>query len=449
MKKILVIDDDEIILLLLSDLLKKSGYEVFTATEGDIGLIVARNRHPDLVITDYKMPGISGLEVVQELAKSNPGVPVILLTAHGDVSVTIKAIQSGAYDYIEKPIQPKELLDVVKNGIQVSIQSRSLSETISYPARKAIEENLLVGKNPRMREIFKNVGRISMNRMSVLIMGETGTGKEQVARLIHYSGITRDFPMVVVNCNALSQDELEMELFGYRKSTSDISRKDRPGKLEQAGEGTVLIDEFTELPHHLQLKLLRVIQEMEIFKPGSDQPIKFQARIIAVSTRNLEQLVSSGALLKELYYSLKVFNIALPPLRQRLDDITVLLNFMVQKLNRRLNKNIVKVGDGVVDLLKQYDWPGNVRELENVLTQAVLLSRGDVLEKEHIHVDLREKVLATTFTKQLSTLALVEKEHIEYVLKAVKWSKLEASRILDITRPTLNAKIERYKLTKP
>lgn len=448
MKKILVIDDDEIILLLLTNLLKKSGYDVFTATDGDSGLIIARNRHPDLVITDYKMPGLSGLDVVKELAKSNPGVPVIVLTAHGDVSVTIKSIQAGAYDYIEKPIQPKELLEVIKNGIQASVQSRSLTETISFPARKAIEENLLVGKNSTMREIFKNIGRISMNKMSVLITGETGTGKEQVARLIHYSGVTRDFPMVVVNCNALNEEELDMELFGYGKRTSDVSKKDRLGKLEQAGEGTVLIDEFTELPHHLQLKLLRVIQEMEILKHGSDYPVKFQARIIVTSTRNLEQLVSSGALLKELYYSLKVFNIALPPLRQRLDDIPELLNFMIQKLNRRLNKNIVKIGDGVVEILKQYNWPGNIRELENVLTQAVLLSRGDVLEKEHIHVDLREKVLATTYTKQLSTLADVEKEHIEYVLNAVNWSKLEASRILEITRPTLNAKIEKYKLTK-
>lgn len=449
MKKILVIDDDEIILLLLSNLLKKSGYEVLTANDGDSGLIVAKNRAPDLVITDYKMPGMSGLDVVQELAKSNPGVPVIVLTAHGDVSITIKSIQAGAYDYIEKPIQPKELLEVIKNGIHASIQSRSLSETISFPARKAIEENLIVGKNPAMREIFKNVGRISLNKMNVLITGETGTGKEQVARLIHFSGVTRDFPMMVVNCNALTEEELEMELFGYGKGSSDLSKKDRQGKLEQAGEGTVMIDEFTVLSHQLQLKLLRVIQEMEIMKPGFDQPVKFQGRIIATSTRNLEQLVSSGVILKELYYNLKVFNIALPPLRQRPDDIPELLSHMVQKLNRRLNKNIVKTGDGVTEILKKYNWPGNVRELENVLTQAVLLSRGDVLEKEHIHVDLREKVQATTYTKQLATLADVEKEHIEFVLNAVEWSKLEASRILEITRPTLNAKIEKYKLTKP
>jgi DNA-binding NtrC family response regulator len=448
MKKILVIDDDEIILLLLNNLLKKSGYEVMTASDGESGLVLAKSRNPDLVVTDYKMPGISGLDVVQELNKSNPGLPVIVLTAHGDVSLTIKTIQAGAYDYIEKPIQPKELLEAIRNGIQASIQSQSLTETISFTARKAIEDNLLAGKTPGMREIFKNIGRISLNKMSVLISGETGTGKEQVAKLIHYSGITRDHPMLIINCSAVDEEQLEFELFGSGKGQYEGSKKERPGKLELAGAGTVLIDEFPDLPINLQAKLLRVLQDMEFMKVGGELNSPLQARIIASSNKDLEALVDEGKLLRELYYNLKVFNIVLPPLRQRLEDIPELLSHMIQKLNRKLNKNILKIEDGVVDLLKNYDWPGNIRELENVLTQAIILSRGDVLEKEHVHLNQRDKILVRLDDKNLVSLADVEKEHIRIVLKAVNWSKLEASRILDITRPTLNAKIEKYKLKR-
>jgi DNA-binding NtrC family response regulator len=448
MKKILVIDDDEIILLLLNNLLKKAGYDVMTANDGESGLIVAKSRNPDLVVTDYKMPGISGLDVVQEMGRSHPGIPVIVLTAHGDVSLTIKTIQAGAYDFIEKPIQPKELLEAIRNGIQASIQSQSLTETISFTARKAIEDNLLAGKTPVMREIFKNIGRISLNNMSVLVTGETGTGKEQVARLIHYSGITRDHPMLVVNCSAADEEQLEQEIFGWGKGSPDSNRKERPGKIEQAGSGTLFIDEFPELSINLQAKLLRYLQEMAFVKENEEHSKRIQARIIASSNKDLEDLVEEGKLLKGLYYHLKVFHIVLPPLRKRLEDIPELLSHLIQKLNRKLNKNIVKIEDGVVEMLKNYDWPGNIREMENVLTQAIILSRGDVLEKEHIHLDLRDKVLSRLDYKNLVSLAEVEKEHIRIVLKAVKWSKLEASGILEITRPTLNAKIEKYNLTR-
>lgn len=448
MKKILVIDDDEIILLLLGNLLKKSGYEVMTATDGESGLIVAKNRNPDIVVTDFRMPGISGLEVVAEMSRTHPGIPVIVLTAHGDVSLTIKSIQAGAYDFIEKPIQPKELLEAIRNGIQASIQSQSLTETISYTARKAIENNLLAGKTPVMREIFKKIGRISLNKMNVLLTGETGTGKEQVARLIHFSGITRDHPLVVVNCSTADEAELDAELFGNTKGIVDSAKRDKGGKLEQAGEGTVFIDEFSQLSIHLQGKFLRVLQEMELQKNSLEETASFQSRIIVSSSKNLEDLVAKGTLLKELYFNLKVFNIVLPPLRDRLEDVPELLTHLIQKLNRKLNKNIVKIEEGVVEMLKSYNWPGNIREMENVLTQAVILSRGDVLEREHVHLNSQDKSLSGNENTSLISLAEVEKDHIRRILKAVHWSKQEASRILDITRPTLNAKIKKYKLKK-
>ncbi len=448
MKKILVIDDDEIIIILLANLLKKSGYEVITATDGESGLNLAKTQNPDIIITDYKMPGITGLDIVRELSQSDPGLPVIVLTAHGDVSLTIKSIQTGAYDFIVKPIHPKELLEVVRNGIQASAQSRSLSESISFPVRKAIEDNLLAGKTSKMREIFKNIGRISLSKMNVLITGEPGTGKEQVARLIHYSGITREHPMVIVNCSAIHEEQLAHEIFGIPKGTENV-KKARTGKLEQAGEGTILFDDFHALPMNIQVKLLRVLKDLEFNRQGEEEPIPVKARIIAASDKDLEALVGDGKLIKELYYNLKVFTIVLPPLRERLDDIPELLNQMIPRLNRKLSKNIVKVEDGLYDLLKNYSWPGNIRELENVLTQAIILSRGDVLEKDHIHRDVLETATAEKETPNHVTLAEVEKKHIHHVLNSVNWAKLEASKILDITRPTLNAKIEKYKLAKP
>ncbi len=445
MSKILAIDDDSIIRTLLTNILTKAGYEVVTAADGESGLELAVSTNPDLVVTDFQMPGISGLEVLTELQRTQPGLPVILLTAHGDVALTIKSIQLGAYDFIEKPIQMQELLDVIRNGLDVSRQSRNLTEAISQEARKAIEDNLLVGKTPAMREIFKNIGRISLNKVNVLITGETGTGKELIARLIHFSGITREHPLIVINCSSLNEGLLEHELFGYSLGAFPGAMNDKKGKFEQAGEGTLFLDEISELTDNIQTKLLRVLQELEYEKPGADEPLPMKARIIAATNKDLELLVKSGKFREELYYRLKVFTIALPPLRNRREDIEELVKHLMGKLNRKLNKRILKIGDGVIDLLQGHDWPGNVRELENILMQAFIMTRSDVLEKEHIVlVSTSEGADGEAF--ELKSIADIEKVHIKKVLDKVKWNKQEASRILEITRPTLNAKIEKYGL---
>jgi len=445
MNKILAIDDDSIIRTLLTNILSKAGYEVITAADGESGLELAATTNPDLVVTDFQMPGLTGLDVVTELQRTQPGLPVILLTAHGDVALTIKSIQLGAYDFIEKPIQMQELLDVIKNGLEVSRQSRNLTEAISPEIRKAIEDNLLVGKTPVMREIFKNIGRISLNKVNVLVTGETGTGKELIARLIHFSGITREHPLVVVNCSTLNEGLLEHELFGYTLGAFPGAMNDKKGKFEQAGEGTLLLDEISELTDNIQTKLLRVLQELEFEKPGADDPLPMKARIIASTNKDLEALVRAGKFREELYYRLKVFTIALPPLRNRKDDIGELVKHFMGKLNRKLNKRVLKIGDGVLDMLKNHDWPGNVRELENTLMQAFIMTRSDVLEKEHI-VLMTSPEGAGGDPFELKSIADIEKVHIQKVLDKVKWNKQEASRILEITRPTLNAKIDKYGL---
>jgi len=445
MKKILIIDDDDFIRKMLVSVIQKAGYEVFEAPDGETGLKYVELKNPDLVITDFKMPGISGLEVVTELVRTHPGLTVIMLTAYGDVSLTIKAIQAGAYDFIEKPIKNRELIEAIENGIQASIQSKSLTKLISPEARKAIEDSLLAGITPAMREIFKNIGRISLTRVNVLIAGEAGTGKEQIARLIHYSGITREQPFVVVNCNAASEETLEHELFGYSKVTSN-GVKEKKGKIELAEDGTLFLDEFQELTTNLQNSLLRVIQNNEFIKQGDDLPVPLRCRIITSTKSDIESLVNDGIFLKDLYFRLRVFTITLPPLRERIDDIPELLQNLLQKLNRKLNRRVHKVEDGVTGILKNYEWPGNIRELENILLQAIILSHGDVLERKNIILTLGNVSSPTESSTRMAPLSEIEKEHIKKVLDAVGWNKMEASTILEITRPTLNAKIEKYGL---
>jgi transcriptional regulator with PAS, ATPase and Fis domain len=312
-----------------------------------------------------------------------------------------------------------------------------------------LEDNILVGKTPQMKEIFKNIGRISLNKVNVLIQGETGTGKELIAKLLHYSGITRDKPLVVVNCSALTETLLESELFGHVKGSFTGSIRDKKGKFELAGEGSIFLDEISEVSLNTQVKLLRVLQELEFERVGGEETIPMKARIITATNRNLEQLIKEGKFREDLYYRLKVFTIDLPPLRERKDDIRDLVIHFLHKLNKRFNKNVVKIGDGVIQLLQNHDWKGNVRELENTILQAIVMSKSDVLEKEYITLNQRQPVVSTEYSEllKLRSLADVEKYHIKRILDETNWNKVEASHILEITRPTLNAKIEKYNLT--
>jgi len=446
MKTILVIDDDAMILMILKQTLSKAGYRVLTAGSGEEGVALLATSQADLVLTDYLMPGMSGIEVVNFIKKNQPLLPVIMLTGHGDVALTIKAIQLGAIDFIEKPIHSKELIEVIKRALEISEQTLSVSQPFTRDTRKVIEENSLVGKVPMMREIFKNVGRISLNRINVLISGETGTGKELIAKLIHYSGVTRDYPFITINCSALNDDALQHELFGYEKGAFPGATENKRGKFETAGEGTVFLDEISNLSDNFQIKLFRVLQDMEFEKPGLSVPLPLKARIMASSNKNLEKLISEGHFRPELYYRLKVFTIDLPPLRKRKDDINELTYFFIQKYNRKLKKDVNLVGEGVFEKLKGYDWPGNIRELENSILQAMIVSRGNLLEKDNIIIQQNTPAMEALSLEALTTLDEVEKVYIKQVLFQVKWNKMEASRILGISRPTLNAKIEKYNI---
>ena len=446
MKTIMVIDDDKMILMILKQTLTKEGYRVLTVESGEEGIAMLATSNADLVLTDYMMPGMSGIEVLNIIKQNQPLLPIIMLTGHGDVALTIKAIQLGAVDFIEKPIHSKELIEVIKRTLEISEQVQSVSQPFTRDTRKVIEENSLIGKVPVMREIFKNIGRISLNRISVLITGETGTGKELIAKLIHHSGITREFPFVVVNCSALNDDSLQKELFGYEKDAFPGANENKRGKFEVAGEGTIFLDEISNLSDNVQIKLFRILQDMEFEKPGLSELLPLKARIIASTNKNLEQLIAEGHFREELYYRLKVFTIELPPLRKRKDDINELTYFFIQRYNRKLQKNVSQVGEGVFDKLKSYNWPGNIRELENSILQAMIVGRGNLLEKENISIPQNNTTMTGLSIEALTTLDEVEKVYIKQVLLYAKWNKVEASRILGISRPTLNAKIEKYEI---
>lgn len=447
MEKILVIDDDESIRQTLTNFLKRLGYSVLSAEDGNIGYDIIRNQQPDLIISDIKMPNLTGLELLKKVKEIDPLTKIILITAHDDVQTTIDAMQNGAYDYLEKPLDIERL----KVTISRALESKKLSERIESFVEDNVEEfqpeKRIIGKSKSMKDVYKIIGQVSSNRVTVLLQGESGTGKELVAKSIHYSGITKSEPFIAVNCTAITESLLESELFGHEKGAFTGADRTKKGKFELAGNGTIFLDEISEMSQHLQVKLLRVLQEKEFERVGGESVIPMKARIITATNRNIDQLVKEKKFREDLFYRLNVVKIELPPLRQRKDDIPLLINFLLQKINRELHKNVLKVSDDVLNMLQEHDWTGNVRELENTLMQAVVLTNGDVLLKEHI-------LLKNQFSESSSfpiylTLAELERKHISSVLEFTKWSKPKAAEILGISLPTLYSKIDNYKLTKP
>ncbi len=433
-QKILLIDDDPVIRNLISGILRKRGYHVSLAKEGQEGLRVVKSIKPDLVIADFQMPGMSGIDVLNHIKEIYPAMPVIILTAHGDATLTIQSMQTGAFDFIEKPVKPKELLDAVKNGLNTVEAVRHKTEGM-VSREETRDSNLMVGKSSLMREIFKNIGRISQSNVGVLITGETGTGKERLARLIHQSGSAQPGPLTILNCNTLTDDQLLNAFWVSDEETAS----------PEYGRASIILDGVGGLPPAMQIRLLDILNR----KTG-DSRTASMPRLISITSQDINQLVMDGLFMKELFFKMKIISLHIPPLRQRKDDIPDLVKHLMQELNPVLNKNVTQLEEGVFQMLKSYDWPGNVQELKNVLMQAMVLSHGEILEKKNIHIETVEKGVpeSTGFEKPPKSLAEMEKEHIAAVLDYVQWSKQEASGLLGIARPTLNAKIEKYGLTK-
>jgi len=448
MDAILLIDDDKSFVEMLEASFSKMDYKICIANNGKDGLEILQKEQIDLVITDLRMPGINGMEVLKKVKEYDHHIQVVMLTGYEDMQSTIKAMQLGAYDYVEKPVDLERLKVIVRRSLESKRLSQHLEIAILEDAEEYRMETSFVGKTRVMREIYKKIGKISSNRVTVLIQGASGTGKELITRIIHYSGVTKDQPFVAVNCTALSETLLESELFGHVRGAFTGAIRDKKGKFELAADGTIFLDEISEISPNLQVKLLRVIQEKEFERVGGEITIPMKARIVAATNRNLLDLVREGKFREDLYYRLNIFSIDIPALRERREDIPLLVIHFLKKINRDLHKNIRKIPYDVMEILQNYDWVGNVRELENTLMQAVVLSKGDVLEKENILLRLNSSKPVDNNCKEEQSLADIERTHIQLILNHVSWNKQKACKILGISKPTLNSKIETYEIAR-
>ena len=446
MEKILVVDDDKSIRDTLSNYLKRQDFDVYSAENGKSALEITKRVSPDLIITDVRMPEMDGIELLKNVKDIDSHIQVIIISAFDDMQSTVKAMQNGAYDYIEKPLEIDKLKIRINRALENKKLSNHLGALIPANYKEYKIENTLIGKTPEMKNVYKLIGQVSSSRVTTLIEGESGTGKELVAKSVHYCGITKDHPFIAVNCTALTESLLESELFGHVKGAFTGSIKDKKGKFELAGEGTIFLDEISEISPNLQVKLLRVLQEREFERVGGESLIPMRARIIAATNKHLSDLVRDGKFREDLYYRLRVVSIDIPPLRDRTEDIPFLVKHFLRKINTELHKNVNKVPEDVMELLKSHNWVGNVRDLENTLMQAIVLSSDDVLTKENILLRKSEPTSNSNYSFLTLSLEEIEKKHIEAVLKSLNWDKQKAHKILGISLPTLYSKIEKYNI---
>ena len=445
MEKILIIDDDKAYAETLKIVLSESFNNVDFVTVAKEGLKYVLSESPDVVITDLKMPEIDGIEVLRKIKEIDNSIAVLIITAFENTNTIVEAMQLGAYDYIDKTFDLKRIQYVVKKAIESKRNIDQLVVKFTEDEEESKLKHYMIGDSSQMREIFKKIGKVSASRVNVLVQGESGTGKELVTRLIHSGGVTRNYPFIAVNCSALSESLLESELFGHVQGAFTGAIKNKKGKFELAGKGTIFLDEISEISPNLQAKLLRVIQEREFERVGGEAIIKMEARIVAATNKDLLELVKKGLFREDLYYRLNIFAINIPPLRERKEEIPKFIVHFLKKINLELHKNVDTIPYDVVEMLKNHDWIGNVRELENTLMNAVLLAKSNVLEKEYFNF-LQVAPMQNNPDK-LQTIAEVEKEHIERVLERLNWNKSRASKVLGITKTTLYNKIALYKIT--
>ncbi len=403
------------------------------------------------MLLDLGLPGGSGFDVFTALAGQPNAPTVVVVTARDDMQSTVKAIQLGAHEYIVKPVD----IDRLRAVIRGALDGRDSREALVAIGAGVHQTGDILGKSPSIRDVWKQIGAVSTTRAPVLISGESGTGKELVARAIHVASADRAKPFVAVNCTALAPGLLESELFGHVRGAFTGAIGDRPGRFELAGRGALFLDEIAEIPLELQAKLLRVLQERTFERVGDSRAIALEARVIAATHRDLAQMVARGTFREDLFYRLRVVEIALPPLRERAGDIPVLVEGLLAKVTADLGKQIRFVTPTALARLVAYHWPGNVRELENMLTRAVVLAKTDVLDETLLPLGASAPVGAAAVAAgesdaegALSTLREMERRHVIRVLAHTEWNKRRACAILEISRPTLDRKIDDYGLRK-
>ncbi|HDI00318.1 MAG TPA: sigma-54-dependent Fis family transcriptional regulator [Firmicutes bacterium] len=452
MANILVIEDNETMLEGISRTLERMGHRVVGVPDGLQGLEVCRKGDIDLVIADYRMQPMDGMEVLERVKRMDEDIDVVIITAYGTIELAVEAMKKGASDFITKPFSPDELkvrIDKVLEFRKARQRSQRLADENLY-LRQEIEVQYgeMVGSSEKMRKVFEKIEKVARTDSSVIIYGESGTGKELVARALHYRSPRREGPFVKVNCAALAEGVLESELFGHEKGAFTGAIRRKKGKFELANTGTIFLDEVGDIPPAIQVKLLRVLQEKEIERVGGEGPIKVDVRIVAATNRDLPKMVEEGKFREDLFYRLHVIPIYLPPLRERKEDIPELVRHFLRKKCAQLGRKVPEVDPKALELLMEYDWPGNVRELENVLERAIVLCEGDRIGPSDLPllVEREGDVLRVPegevpLPEMLESL---EKQLIERALEKARGVKAEAARILGIKTSTLYYKMEKY-----
>jgi DNA-binding NtrC family response regulator len=441
MRRILIVDDDSVLRESLSEALANTNTDVRTAEHAEAAIALIDERTPDVVISDVRMPGLDGLALLKLLRERAPTVDVILMTAFDDMPTVVTAMREGARDFLVKPLDLHDLRGVL-NKTFADRRTRERAARAAEEEASGYKLNELVGHDPRMIEIYKLVGQLAANRANVLIRGETGTGKEVVARGIHFNSPDAIEPFIAVNCTAFAPTLLESELFGHLKGAFTGAVGDHRGRFALAGRGTIFLDEVGDTTPEFQSKLLRVLESHEYYPVGGEQPERTDARVIAATHRDLEGRVGSGEFREDLYYRLRVVEITVPPLRERLEDLPVLADHLVRKTSEQLHREPPILSEEALDAMARHSWPGNVRELENCLTRAVVLATGNVIRRDHLGL----ATVPPESPAHLSSLEEMEREHVGRVLTATGGHKARAAEILRVSRPRLNRLIEKYGL---
>ena len=464
MQSLLIIDDEPNVCYTLEKVLGSARLKVLTAATAGAGLEAVRRESPDAVILDVRLPDMPGLDAYRQIRQIDARLPVIVITAHGTTETAIEAMTLGAFDYLLKPLDLGQLRDVVARALHLSQISRTPA---MYDEKQPpqVESDQLVGNSPPMQELYKSIGRIAPQDVTVLILGESGTGKEMVARAIYQHSRRSRAPFLAINCAAIPEPLLESELFGHERGAFTGAERRRIGKFEQADGGTIFMDEVGDMAPATQAKLLRLLQEEQFERVGGNTTIHTNIRLIAATNQDLESLAAAGRFRQDLFYRLNVLTIRIPPLRERIDDIPLLVNYFLGRMNRQFDRRVQSISPEAMQLLKQHNWPGNVRELQSAVKHALIHTPGDIVSPDGFPLHLREGASASQLpsavaggdlevgrlTRELlqrgrgniyyDVQATVDRVVLNAVLEHVKGNQVDAAELLGISRNTLRSKL--------
>lgn len=451
-RSVLIVDDEQIMRDSIREALLSSGYHVTVAEDGLMAKEILQKNEFHIILSDIKMPGLTGIELLKFIKEVSPDSLVIMMTAFGTIESAIEAMREGAFDYLTKPFSIDQIEIVLEKAftyMEVMLENRYLKNALD----EKFNPKHFVGDSLCMKSIFEMIRKVAVSKATVLVMGESGTGKELVARSLHYLSPRKNRAFIKVNCAALSPTLLESELFGHEKGSFTGAYTKKMGRFEMADGGTLLLDEISEMDINLQSKLLRVLQEKEFERVGGVTPISVDVRIVATTNKDLEKAVREGKFREDLYYRLNVVPVRLPSLRERKNDIPLLMDYFLDKFTKENNKKIVGFDHSVYQKLKNYDWPGNVRELENAIERAVVLSQGELLIDEYFDYgysydkEKQDTMIASVslFDKDIIPLEDLERQYIMHTLEKSSWNKTKTAKLLDISVRTLRNKLGSYK----